>query len=222
MHSTNGIEADSAMLKPCASHLHSRFLGQAPRNARKHSAVKTQHSVVVLASLTNKGKQFSAESVAVNKIMGEGSYGQVFEVSSVPASRSVSPVAHWSPLVVTQGALSRDSGTERVVLKRVKKRVQVWITDRLRYVTRGVTPAVKLFMTLQGAEQMGQMEHLLNVYANKAAKGSIADFVGYIEVAEEQATTKLTQGVWLVSICYTFLLLCRYPRQHSPADLRWY
>ncbi len=47
---------------------------------------------------------------------------------------------------------------------------------------------------------MGQMEHLLNVYANKAAKGSIADFVGYIEVAEEQATTKLTQGVWLVSI----------------------
>ena len=53
---------------------------------------------------------------------------------------------------------------------------------------------------------MGQMEHLLNVYANKAAKGSIADFVGYIEVAEEQATTKLTQGVWLVSIyCTSFL-----------------
>ncbi|KAL0019460.1 hypothetical protein WJX77_005863 [Trebouxia sp. C0004] len=138
------------MLKPCASHLHSRFLGQAPGNVRKYSVVKTKHSVVVLASLTNKGKQFSAESIAVNKIMGEGSYGQVFE-----------------------GALSRDSGTERVVLKRVKKRVQ-------------------------GAEQMGQMEHLLNVYANKAAKGSIADFVGYIEVAEEQATTKLTQGVWLM------------------------
>ncbi len=113
------------MLKPCASHLHSRFLGQAPRNARKHSAVKTQHSVVVLASLTNKGKQFSAESIAVNKIMGEGSYGQVFEVNTVSASCSVSPVAHCSPLVVTQGALSGDSGTERVVLKRVKKRVQV-------------------------------------------------------------------------------------------------
>ncbi len=53
---------------------------------------------------------------------------------------------------------------------------------------------------------MGQMEHLLNVYANKAAKGSIADFVGYIEVAEEQATTKLTQGVWLVSIEFTSFL----------------
>lgn len=45
---------------------------------------------------------------------------------------------------------------------------------------------------------MGQMEHLLNVYASKAAKGSIADFVGYIEVDDEEATTRLTQGVWLV------------------------
>jgi len=52
------------------------------------------------------------------------------------------------------------------------------------------------------------MEHLLNVYANKAAKGSIADFVGYIEVAEEQATTKLTQGVWLVSVeCISFFYM---------------
>lgn len=194
------------MLKPCASHLHSRFLGQALRNARKHSAVKTKHSCVVLASLTNKGKQFSADSIAVNKIMGEGSYGQVFEVSTMSASRSISPVAHCSPLVVTQGALSCDSGTERVVLKRVKKRVQVWITDKLKISVSGmVIHAVNLlFVTLQGAEQMGQMEHLLNVYANKAAKGSIADFVGYIEVAEEQATTKLTQGVWLVSLYSTF------------------
>ena len=40
--------------------------------------------------------------------------------------------------------------------------------------------------------------HQLNVYASKAAKGSIADFVGYIEVGEHEATTKLTQGVWLV------------------------
>jgi len=55
------------------------------------------------------------------------------------------------------------------------------------------------FLVMQGAEEMGQMEHLLNVYASKAAKSSIADFLGYIEVAEEQATTKLTQGVWLVS-----------------------
>ncbi len=103
--------------------------------------------------------------------------------------------------MITQGALSRDSGTERVVLKRVKKRVQVWFTDSLGHTSqRCHTCCQAVLATLQGAEQMGQMEHLLNVYANKAAKGSIADFVGYIEVAEEQATTKLTQGVWLVSM----------------------
>ena len=55
---------------------------------------------------------------------------------------------------------------------------------------------------VQGAEEMAQMEHLLNVYASRAAKGSIADFVGYIEVNEDEATTKLTQGIWLVrSVC---------------------
>lgn len=54
-------------------------------------------------------------------------------------------------------------------------------------------------MHVQGAEEMAQMEHLLNVYASRVAKGSIADFVGYVEVAEDEATTRLTQGVWLVS-----------------------
>ena len=46
---------------------------------------------------------------------------------------------------------------------------------------------------------MGQMEHLLNVYATKSAKGAIADFVGYVEVRESEATMRLTQGLWLVS-----------------------
>lgn len=102
------------------------------------------------ASLTNKGKRFPTDLITVKRIMGEGSYGQVFE-----------------------GGLAGKEGPERVVLKRVKQRVQ-------------------------GAEEMGQMEHLLNVYASKAAKGSIADFVGYVEVSEDEATTKLTQGVWLM------------------------
>ena len=50
----------------------------------------------------------------------------------------------------------------------------------------------------QGATEMGQMEHLLNVYAAKAAAGSVADFMGYIEVSEEEASTRLTPGLWLV------------------------
>lgn len=42
------------------------------------------------------------------------------------------------------------------------------------------------------------MEHLLNVYAAKAAAGSVAEFMGYIEVSEEEASTRLTPGLWLV------------------------
>lgn len=51
----------------------------------------------------------------------------------------------------------------------------------------------------QGAEEMQAMEHLMNVHASKAAKGSIADFVGYCDVAPSEATTRLTAGLWLVS-----------------------
>lgn len=58
---------------------------------------------------------------------------------------------------------------------------------------------------MQGAEEMAQMEHLLNVYASRVAKDSIADFVGYVEVAEDEATTRLTQGVWLVNQAFLSL-----------------
>lgn len=43
------------------------------------------------------------------------------------------------------------------------------------------------------------MEHLMNVYASKAAKGSIAEFLGYCEVAAHEANYRLTEGLWLVS-----------------------
>ena len=47
------------------------------------------------------------------------------------------------------------------------------------------------------------MEHLLNVYASRASKHSIADFVGFCEVEAEEATRSLTEGLWLVSTsCY--------------------
>ncbi|KAL3149568.1 hypothetical protein ABBQ32_002344 [Trebouxia sp. C0010 RCD-2024] len=79
----------------------------------------------------------------------------------------------YASMYAMQGALAGKEGPERVVLKRVKQRVE-------------------------GAEEMAQMEHLLNVYASRVAKDSIADFVGYVEVAEDEATTRLTQGVWLM------------------------
>ncbi len=52
---------------------------------------------------------------------------------------------------------------------------------------------------MQLAEVMGQMEHLLNVYAAKATPHSVAPFLGYIEVTAAQATKSLTEGLWLVS-----------------------
>jgi hypothetical protein len=58
----------------------------------------------------------------------------------------------------------------------------------------------RLCACLQGAEEMGQMEHLLNVYVSRAAKGSCADFLGYCEVPDREATMRLTAGLWLVRL----------------------
>lgn len=55
-----------------------------------------------------------------------------------------------------------------------------------------------LKVSMQAAEVMGQMEHLLNVYAARAAPHSVAHFLGYIEVTSAQATRALTEGLWLV------------------------
>ncbi|KAK9822826.1 hypothetical protein WJX81_005812 [Elliptochloris bilobata] len=98
-----------------------------------------------------KWVSFAIEDLKVKNALGEGSYGQVFE-----------------------GFLRcTDGSDERVVLKRVKRRVE-------------------------GAEEMNRMEHLLNVYAARSARGAVADFLGYCEVARDQAFGKLTEGVWLV------------------------
>ena len=51
---------------------------------------------------------------------------------------------------------------------------------------------------VQGAEEMNRMEHLLNVYAARNARGAVADFLGYCEVEHGQASGKLSEGVWLV------------------------
>lgn len=68
------------MLKPCCKHTHSRLFGLTPRRAFTHNSRRSRHSVVVHASLSNKGKQYAADLITVKKIIGEGSYGQVFEV----------------------------------------------------------------------------------------------------------------------------------------------
>ena len=57
--------------------------------------------------------------------MGEGSYGQVFEVSASLTAQVLWLQGAPLPQPGLQGALSGKEGTERVVLKRVKQRVEV-------------------------------------------------------------------------------------------------
>lgn len=77
------------------------------------------------------------------------------------------------PKKTLKGLLDAAGARERVVLKRVKARVQ-------------------------GADEMVQMEHLINVYASKAARGAIAEFIGYSEVGRMEAAGNLTPGLWLM------------------------
>lgn len=66
-------------------------------------------------------------------------------------------------------------------------------------------------------------EHLLNVYASRAAKGHTAAFLGFCEVSESQATTRLTSGLWLVGCMRTSpvfpdfrrIVELRYPKGRS-------
>ena len=54
---------------------------------------------------------------------------------------------------------------------------------------------------MHGAEEMGENEHKLNVYVQKNAAGSCADFFGYtiVERSDRVADKRITPGKWLVS-----------------------
>ncbi|KAI8111017.1 hypothetical protein M9434_004590 [Picochlorum sp. BPE23] len=57
----------------------------------------------------------------------------------------------------------------------------------------------KVKARVRGAQQVAEMEHVLNVYASKSCrKETVAPFLGYFEVAEEDAAGQLTAGLWLV------------------------
>jgi len=107
--------------------------------------------VRAVADVTKGGaRAILPKSIKVERIMGQGSFGEVF-----------------------QGQWTTPAGEHRVVLKRVKARVE-------------------------GAAEMGQMELLLNAYASKVARSHCADFIGYCEVAPDEATPRLTSGLWLM------------------------
>jgi serine/threonine protein kinase len=65
----------------------------------------------------------------------------------------------------------------------------------------------KVKQSVSGAQEMAEMEHILNVYTSKTARGYVADFIGYCEVGQDDYTTninnnnnnrKLTPGLWLI------------------------
>lgn len=79
----------SNMLTPCLnSRVRSAFWGNACPSRAQTVRQQTKVCVRVTASLSGKGKRFPAELITVKKIMGEGSYGQVFEVPGQAARQS--------------------------------------------------------------------------------------------------------------------------------------
>eukprot|EP01025_Chloroclados_australasicus_P034827 TRINITY_DN3555_c0_g1_i11.p1 TRINITY_DN3555_c0_g1~~TRINITY_DN3555_c0_g1_i11.p1 ORF type:complete len:815 (-),score=93.92 TRINITY_DN3555_c0_g1_i11:1680-4124(-) len=95
--------------------------------------------------------------------------GRKIEANDIVVKRTLGQGSYGE---VFEGALRNGAGEETVVLKRVKKRVE-------------------------GAQQMSEMEHLLNVYVSQTAKDSCADFLGYCEV-DKGTGGKLTSGLWLL------------------------
>lgn len=66
------------------------------------------------------------------------------------------------------------------------------------------------------------MEHLMNVYASKAAKGSIAEFLGFCEVAADEANYRLTEGLWLVSVAgSSSILRQQWLHKQSQRQQQW-
>lgn len=130
---------------------------------------------------TDTGKRFEPEALAVGAVLGEGSYGQVFK-----------------------GTLATPTGSVYVVLKRVKGKVEVrlhvlppvFACPARTPAARTDPPALLHNPPVQGAQEMVEMEHLLNVYAAKAARGAVAHFLGYSDVASSRG--RLSRGLWLV------------------------
>ena len=89
------------MLNPSCNRLRSSFWGTTCPTRAQTVRSQARLCVPTSASLTGKGKRFPAELITVKKIMGEGSYGQVFEVAEraiytlgVPPQRLLRIVHH--------------------------------------------------------------------------------------------------------------------------------
>lgn len=74
-----GMHKDVSINRMQAIHTRKQAVGRASYRFRVGAR---PGGLVVRAALASKGKVYKAESLVVQKPLGEGSYGQVFEVSA--------------------------------------------------------------------------------------------------------------------------------------------
>lgn len=110
-----------------------------------------------------------------NVMGGRQDKGKKLNPNSVELRSTQRPLGEGSFGTCFEGTLSLGGdSTKQVVLKRVKSNVN-------------------------GAQRIQEMEHVLNVYVNRACNAtSVAPFLGYLEVDDSNASGKLTPGLWLV------------------------
>ena len=118
----------------------------------------------------------SRKAIQIYDVMGgRQDKGKKLSPDSIELKSTQRPLGEGSFGTCFEATLSLGGDvTKQVVLKRVKSNVN-------------------------GAQKIQEMEHVLNVYVNRACKAtSVAPFLGYLEVDDSNASGKLTPGLWLV------------------------
>lgn len=132
--------------------------------------------------LLSAGKRVPRTSITARKALqicnvmgGRQDKGKKLNPDAIELKSTQRPLGEGSFGTCFEGTLSLGGdSTRQVVLKRVKSNVN-------------------------GAQRIQEMEHVLNVYVNRACKAtSVAPFLGYLEVDDANASGKLTPGLWLV------------------------
>lgn len=127
-------------------------------------------------SMAPRRRACANKSLEIQNVMGgRQDKGKKLDPEKVQLKSTQRPLGEGSFGTCFEATLSLGGDvTKQVVLKRVKSNVN-------------------------GAQKVQEMEHVLNVYVNRACKAtSVAPFLGYLEVDEMNASGKLTPGLWLV------------------------
>ena len=127
-----------------------------------------------------------ATVISVNRKVGEGSFGQVFEVRPpcplLPQTSGNQSSKLTGKLTLPRCALQADmesrGGQTKVVMKKMKANVS-------------------------RSDEMGEVEIALGKLAAQKAKGATAQYLGHMVVGRKDAkpSSGLSEGLWLVRAC---------------------